>query len=143
MIGESFSFLVSFNSDTSLNPNNRIGFLFDFDIISFTNRILLMNQFFVSFGKCRNIFLFSLKIVRVRKPFFFNFLIFFFNFLKMGSKSESSFRGEPKGSSVSIPQTVKKQKSCFCLFFFIGSLEKNFNLDLCQGCSRKGNRIFI
>ncbi|KAJ6287561.1 hypothetical protein OIU76_001156, partial [Salix suchowensis] len=42
-----------------------------------------MNQFFVSFGKCRNIFLFSLKIVRVRKPFFFNFLIFFFNFLKI------------------------------------------------------------
>ena len=74
LIGEFFSFIVSFNSYTSLNPNNRIGFLFYFEnlfIISFRNRISLMNQFFVSFGKCRNSFLFSFKIVRVRKPFFF------------------------------------------------------------------------
>jgi hypothetical protein len=36
----------------------------------------------------------------------------------------------PKGSSASIPQTVKKQKLFFCLFFFVGSLERNLNLDL-------------
>ncbi|KAL3648436.1 30S ribosomal protein S11, chloroplastic [Castilleja foliolosa] len=38
-----------------------------------------------------------------------------------GLKKETRFRGKPKGSSASIPQTVKKQKADFCFCFFIRS----------------------
>ena len=55
------------------------------------------------------------------REFFFTFLIIFLSSLYMGSKKEGWFRGEPKGSSVSIPQTVKKLKFSFFPFFFIGS----------------------
>ncbi|KAJ0630115.1 hypothetical protein HanHA300_Chr00c0480g0771091 [Helianthus annuus] len=49
----------------------------------------------------------------------------------MGSKKEGVFRGGPKGYSVSIPKTVKKQESkSSCCF---RSLSESRSLDLCQG----------
>ena len=51
----------------------------------------------------------------------------------MGSKKEGVFRGEPKGSSVSLPKIVKKQTS---------SREVS-GLDVCQGFRWKGYTILI
>lgn len=53
----------------------------------------------------------------------------------MGSKKEGVFRGGPKGYSVSIPKTVKKQESkSSCCF---RSLSESRSLDLCQGFKEK------
>ncbi|KAL7149401.1 hypothetical protein ABFS83_05G038200 [Erythranthe nasuta] len=121
---ESFSSLISLDSytSTSLNRNNRIGFIFDSSSLIFLKKITLsIIHFFISFETFRSNFVFPLKTIRTRKYFFFNFPIFFSISLKMDLKKEGRFRGEPKGSSVSIPQTVKKQKSSFSFFFFIRS----------------------
>ena len=145
LIIEFFSFLASFNSYISFNSNNRIGFRCESSvIICFIKKMFLMTQFFVSFEIFINKFVLSFKSLRIGKRFFFHFLIFFSSsFINMGSKNESCFRGEPKGSSASIPQTVKKQKSFFCPFFFVESLLGDCNLDVCHGFRRKGNKIFI
>ena len=60
--------------------------------------MLLFIQFFVSFETFTKNFALSFKTVKVIKNLVFNFLIFFFSSLKIGSKNECRFRGEPKGS---------------------------------------------
>src|SRR5690606_3652542 len=77
-------------------------------------------KFLISFSTFSKTVVLSLQILKTGKDFVLDFLILFFNSLKIGSKKEGFFLFlvEPKGRSVSSPQTVKKHKSFFSLFFF-------------------------
>ena len=140
LILESFSFwlgsLFWLGSETCVTPKKKRS---SFTLISI-NRTILIIHLILSFRIFRKPFMLSFRIIRKKKPFFFTFLIFFSSVFWMGSKKKGFFRGEPKGSSVSIPQTVKKQKF-FC--FFLRSLWWDRSFFLCQGFREKGNRIFI
>nr|ULF02923.1 NADH-plastoquinone oxidoreductase subunit 5 [Sanicula orthacantha var. stolonifera] len=142
----SFSWVVSMDSYTSLNLNNRVGFPFEssfFILLIKGNKPFLITPFFVSFESCRIFLVFSFKILRTWKLFFFIFRISFFTSFKIGLKKEYFWWVEPKGRLVCVPQTVKKQ-NFFCSFFSSLLEEKgDRDLDLCQGFKKKGNTIFI
>nr|QGT35006.1 NADH-plastoquinone oxidoreductase subunit 5 [Torilis scabra] len=142
----SFFLLVSPDSYTFLNINNRVGCIFKNSFfILFINRkkTFFITTPFGSFESCIKSFVFSFKTLRTLKLLVFVFWIFFFSSLKMGLKKEGFVGTEPKGSVVCAPQAVKKKNFCCSFFRSLYEEKEGLNLDLCQGFKWKGNTIFI